>query len=183
MNYVRSSLHVFAPTGEWSWPKMFGTPFQPTKPVFYFAGAIRCIPIFIHLNNKNTNNKILFRLKAGGVGCRIPTKKTTLNPEHRERRLNWARERVGAGMDLWDRVVKSDKFTFRSDRNGTQHLWRTTGTRWAFFYYFFIILYWTIAAQELHRLEGLPRLLNPDISLILKLNLLKLVMWKSLLLA
>ena len=69
------------------------------------------------------------RLKAEDVLCRTPAAKTHLTQEHRERRLAWSAERANLGLDFWNRVVWSDEVTFRSDTNGTQHVWRTAGTR------------------------------------------------------
>lgn len=60
----------------------------------------------------------------------MPAKKERLEEQHRQGRLQFAREHVGKDLDFWGRVIFSDEKTFQSTNHGQLHCWRADNTRY-----------------------------------------------------
>lgn len=61
------------------------------------------------------------RLHGAGLHHRTPAAKERLTQQHRQGRLQFAREYVNRGDDFWGRVIWIDEKTFKSTSHGLLH--------------------------------------------------------------
>lgn len=88
------------------------------------AVAIRDTP---HLNASVWT--VRRRLHEAGVHHRVPAAKDRLTQQHRDGRLQFAREHVKKGYDFWERVIWTDEKKISSTNHGQLHCWRRNNTR------------------------------------------------------
>ena len=69
------------------------------------------------------------RLHAAGLHNHAAATKDMLTSAHKDKRLHFAHEHVGEGMDFWGRVIFTDEKTFSSSTHGRARCWRFTNTR------------------------------------------------------
>lgn len=78
-----------------------------------------------------TSQTIRNRLRSVGVRSRRPFKGPTLTPDHRRRRLDWARTHVNMGIRWWNGVLFSDESRFLLRRvDGRRRVYRRRGERY-----------------------------------------------------
>lgn len=70
------------------------------------------------------------RLHENGIHHRTPACKEILTEDHRQRRLNFARQYVDQDLDFWKKVIFTDEKTFASTDHGKMHCWRENNTRY-----------------------------------------------------
>lgn len=70
------------------------------------------------------------RLRANAIGCHVPAHKQQLNQHHKESRLGFALQYLGADPSFREKVIYSDEKCFTSVEAQTRHCWRKSGTRY-----------------------------------------------------
>lgn len=64
------------------------------------------------------------RLKEKGLRCRIPARKPHLNSTHIQKRLQFAINHIGWGVNEWSEIIFSDEKIFRASSRGPLRVYR-----------------------------------------------------------